>query len=348
MKISILLPYKENYSPLYAGSISLFVSQTFKKSKYFKSINIFGNTNYKKFLTNNYINIKLNAKFYESSSKKYIQNFFDVEKKYQSDLLEIHNRPNYIFLIKKYYTKKIILYFHNNPLEMKGSRSIAERIFLLTNVDRLVFNSYWSKKQFFKDLPKKYLTLKNISICYQSSDKPKINFTQKQKIISFVGRLNKSKGYDLFGDAIVKILDKHTKWVGVVFGDEHRESLHYEHPRLKIMGFKNNKFVLNYLKRVSISVVCSRWNEPFGRTSLEASSRGCAVIISNKGGLPETSKHGIKLKSLTTSAVFKEINQLILNDKNLLKIQKKNYSDFKYTHSYISNKIDSIRRTFFN
>ena len=35
--------------------------------------------------------------------------------------------------------------------------------------------------------------------------------------------------------------------------------------------------------------------EPFGRTSLEASSRGCAVIISNRGGgLPETITNGIK------------------------------------------------------
>ena len=40
--------------------------------------------------------------------------------------------------------------------------------------------------------------------------------------------------------------------------------------------------VLNKLKDVSISIVCSRWEEPFGRTSLEAASRGCAVIISNK------------------------------------------------------------------
>ena len=35
-------------------------------------------------------------------------------------------------------------------------------------------------------------------------------------------------------------------------------------------------------------MACSRWEEPFGRTSLEASANGCAVIITNKGGLPET------------------------------------------------------------
>ena len=342
MKISILLPYKENFSPNYAGSISLFISQTVKKSKYLKSIKIFGSTDYKKILLNNYINIKLNSKFYESTSKRFIKNFILKDKKNQSDLLEIHNRPHYIRLLSKYYKNKIILYFHNNPLEMKGSKSLKERIYLLENVDKIVFNSKWSKQKFFTNISnKKYI--KNVSICYQSADKPKINFIKKKKIISFVGRLNKSKGYDLFGKAIIQILDKHKEWKGVVFGDEPREDLFFDHSRLKIMGFKDNNFILNYLKKVSISVVCSRWNEPFGRSSLEASSRGSAVIISNKGGLPETCKSAIKLKVLSVKCIFNEIDKLIQNKKNLLKIQKENYTNFNYTHSYISKVIDSIR-----
>ena len=344
MKISILLPYKENFSPNYAGSISLFVSQTVKKSKYLKCIKIFGSTDYKKILLNNYINIKLNSKFYESTSKRFIKNFIIKDKKYQSDLLEIHNRPHYIKLLSKYYKNKIILYFHNNPLEMKGSKSLKERIYLLENVDKIVFNSKWSKQRFFTNISnKKYI--KNISICYQSTDKPKINFTKKNKIISFVGRLNKSKGYDLFGKAVIQILDKHKEWKSVVFGDEPREDLFFDHSRLKIMGFKDNNLILNYLKKVSISVVCSRWNEPFGRSSLEASSRGSAVIISNKGGLPETCKSAIKLKVLSVKCIFNEIDKLIQNKKNLLKIQKENYNNFKYTHAYISKVIDSIRES---
>ena len=225
---------------------------------------------------------------------------------------------------------------------MKGSKSLKERIYLLENVDKIVFNSKWSKQKFFTNISnKKYI--KNVTICYQSSDKPKINFIQKKKIISFVGRLNKSKGYDLFGKAIIQILDKHKEWKGVVFGDEPREDLFFDHSRLKIMGFKDNNFILNYLKKVSISVVCSRWNEPFGRSSLEASSRGSAVIISNKGGLPETCKSAIKLKVLSVKCIFNEIDKLIQNKKNLLKIQKENYTNFNYTHSYISKVIDSIR-----
>ena len=54
MKISVLLPYKENFSPDYPGAVSIFVKDTVLSSKYKKKITIYGSTNYKKkFLKNN-------------------------------------------------------------------------------------------------------------------------------------------------------------------------------------------------------------------------------------------------------------------------------------------------------
>ena len=53
MKISILLPYKENFSPEYPGAVSLFVYETTRISKFKKHITVYGNTNFKKnFLLN--------------------------------------------------------------------------------------------------------------------------------------------------------------------------------------------------------------------------------------------------------------------------------------------------------
>ena len=141
-------------------------------------------------------------------------------------------------------------------------------------------------------LIKNYLKQKT-SVCYQSTDKVKINFSKKKRLISFVGKLNSAKGYDIFGKTIIQILNKYKNWKALVIGDEPREKLFFKHKNLKIYGYTNHIKVLNKLKVVSISVVCSRWEEPFGRTSLEAASRGCAVIISNKGGLPETTKDAI-------------------------------------------------------
>ena len=96
MKISILLPYKENFSPNYAGAVSLFVRDISKISKYKKNIYIFGNTKFKKTFLLNYINLDLKKIFIESQSEKYIEKFVEEEKKFKSDIIEIHNRPTYL------------------------------------------------------------------------------------------------------------------------------------------------------------------------------------------------------------------------------------------------------------
>ena len=57
MKISILLPYKENFSPIYPGAVSLFVKDTVEISKFKKNIIVYGNTNYKKKFKIKYYNI---------------------------------------------------------------------------------------------------------------------------------------------------------------------------------------------------------------------------------------------------------------------------------------------------
>ena len=59
MKISILLPYKENFSPIYPGAVSLFVKDTVEISKYKKDIIVYGNTDFKKKFNIRYNNIPL-------------------------------------------------------------------------------------------------------------------------------------------------------------------------------------------------------------------------------------------------------------------------------------------------
>ena len=59
MKISILLPFKENYSANYAGAVSLFVNDTINQSIFKNTIRVFGNTDYKNFLSANYTNCLL-------------------------------------------------------------------------------------------------------------------------------------------------------------------------------------------------------------------------------------------------------------------------------------------------
>ncbi len=342
MKISILLPYKEDYSPNYSGAVSIHVSNLYKYSRFKKFITIWGNTKNKKYLSSNYKNILISKRFLSSNNKKYLTKFINLQKKIKPDIIEIHNRPNYVNEIAKNLKSKIILYFHNNPLDISGSKSVNERLQILNECEYIFFNSNWTKKQFFKNIEEnKYIS--KFGICFQSTKKNKVNFNAKKNIITFIGKLNSAKGYDIFGEAILKILNEFSNWKCVVVGDEPREKHIFKHKNLRLYSFKGNSFVLNLLKKASISVACSRWEEPFGRTSLEACSMGCATIITNKGGLIETTKNPIILKNLDPNELYKIIKNLILNDKYRKKIQKLNYKSFFLTHEYVSTIIDKIR-----
>ena len=66
MKISILLPLKENFSPAYAGAVSLFINDTLEYSKFKKNITVFGQTEFKKTFNKKYFNININIKITQS------------------------------------------------------------------------------------------------------------------------------------------------------------------------------------------------------------------------------------------------------------------------------------------
>lgn len=343
MKISILLPYKENYSKEYAGAVSIFVNGVNKHSKFKNCIKVYGNTNYPNLLSKNYINLDFKKSFFQSSSKIYVNNFIKAEKKIKSDIIEIHNRPNYLKYFKNNVKSKIVFYFHNDPLSMNGSKNLSERLFILHLCSKIIFNSEWTKKRFFIGIDKFYLNSEKIEVIYQSTNKVSVNLGNKKKIIMFVGKLNKSKGYDLFGRAVIKILNEYKDWKAIVFGDERREEIFFNHKRLIHNGYQSNDKILKSFKSCSIAIACSRWDEPFGRSSLEASSRGCAVIVSNKGGLPETITDGIILKNLTADEIYKNIKSLIIDKTKLKKIQANSLANFYLDNKYTSRKIDNYR-----
>ena len=349
MRISILLPYKENFSPIYPGAVSIFLNAVTKKSKFRKNITVYGNTNFKKKFNIKYRNISISKKILGigSQTSKYINNFINLESKKPSDIIEVHNRPVYIQLLPDNKTKKV-LYFHNDPLSMNGSKLVNERVSLLNICSKIVFNSEWSKNRFLTNLDEIYTKSSKLIVIKQSAEKQSVNLNKKQKIITFVGKLNKAKGYDVFGSAVIDILNENKDWKAIVIGDEEREKINFYHERLNIMGFKSHNDVIKIFKKTSISVVCSRWEEPFGRTSLESASCGCAVIITKRGGLPETITNGIILNKLSKNSVYLAIKNLIYNKKNRTEIQKLSIQNFNLTHKNASIQIDDYRNEIFD
>ena len=94
--------------------------------------------------------------------------------------------------------------------------------------------------------------------------------------------------------------------------------------------------------KAAIVTIPSLWEEPLGRTSIEASSRGCATIISKRGGLVETNNNGIFLNNISKDDLFKNIEQLIINKKKRYALMKNNLRNFKHTIKKTIYDIDKI------
>ena len=158
--IITILPYKENYTKNEAAAASLWVAEFFRNSKYKKNNTIIGSTKLSKnYLTKNYYNIpdKDIRKNLSSTTKNYCKLIINYLDNKNIDLIEIHNRPAvFNYLVKKINTK-YILYFHNDPLSMNGSKSLEERMHILSKVDCLIFVSQWTRDRFFIDIDKKLL-----------------------------------------------------------------------------------------------------------------------------------------------------------------------------------------------
>ena len=124
---------------------------------------------------------------------------------------------------------------------MSGSKTLSERIFLMKTCFKIIFNSNWSKRRFLEGMKNDFINSEKLVVVNQSAKKNNFKLKNKTKLITFVGKLNKSKGYDLFGNAVIKILNKYNDWKGIVIGDEPRDKIDFNHANLIKLGFKNIK-----------------------------------------------------------------------------------------------------------
>ena len=337
-EIAILLPNKEDYTKNNAAAASIWI-KGFNKGMLSKKTIIFGNSTNNKILSKNFINLKEirlvdNSYFYLQSFIRQIPSSLRI--------IEIHNRPHFfLYLKKKIKNCKFILIFHNDPNTLRGCRTVDEKKYILENCDELVFVSDYVKKKFFADL----INILPIGkVIYPALDYKKLKYTKKKNIIVFCGKLNRSKGYNIFGPALIKILNKYKNWKGIVAGSERREFYNFKHKRLKIYNWLSHDKIINIYKKSSISVVPSLWEEPFGRTAMESSDLGNAVITSGKGGLKETSFKPIVIEEINENKIFLKIDELITNKAKLTKINKFNFYNRKINFEENINNLNSLKK----
>ena len=335
---AIILPNKEKFSKNESGAASIFVKDSLKPKDY-KSYIIYGNSknNEKKYKK---IFVNANQKNKLLSNYLYIKKFISKFKNKNITLFEIHNRPEYVINLKKNFpSAKFIIFYHNDPTKLRGSKILSQRKFLNNNCTN-VFLSNYIKNCFYKDFS---TYKKNNFILYPGVRTGNFKKMQKKKLIVFCGKLNESKGYDIFikTASIVKKNKKFKDWKFISIGSERRRIIK-KNSYVKEFGQISNSKILKIYEKSSIAIAPSTWDEPLGRLPLEANSRGCFVISSNKGGLPESNPHGMIIDDIDEYKISKALSKLCFSS-NLKKKQKICLDKFKFDHEKFYNSLEKIR-----
>jgi len=335
-KRAIILPYKESFGDKNSGAASIFVKESLTNEN-IQDFIIYGskssvNIKYKK----NYFFNPIQKKYFRNYN--YIKYFIKKFSNFNFETIEIHNRPEYIKEIKNNFpTSKIIFYFHNDPNTLRGSKSDQEKKFIYDNC-QIIFLSNWIKKKFEN---KKFINKANIVI-YPGVKQ--LGYQRKEKIIFFCGKLNHSKGYDIFIEATKKLkqIKKFSDWKIISAGTESRRTLPKEN-HIKELGQISNKEVYKIYSKSLISIAPSKWLEPLGRLPIESAAHGSIPITSNNGGLPETNKNGYILKNNTSNELYELLIKLLSNTNELHLISKKNYKNFNFSYRLFLKSISKIR-----
>ena len=358
MKINILLPFKEKFDKNKASSVSITVKNNLHYSKYLNEVRVYGQKVEKPLFQDNFIGFKYSYLSFKSKNEFLANNMSNIilEDTDKKQLIEVHNRPYLVDKISKRNKYPISLFLHNDPLTMKGSKSIKDREKLLETCAAIFCVSKYIRDLFLDGVLKNH---NKVHVLYNGVDKKLKRFPKKKMEILFVGRLVPEKGVHHYVNSIKCIADTFTDWNFGLIGSfklgENKNTNQYANriinkfskigSRAIFYGFQNHQFVQNKMKTASIIIIPSIWQEPFGLVAAEAMSNGACVIASKVGGITEIiENNGILIENVDHLKLKKTLIKVLNNRKLLEDYQKKSWNNFRFSSQISSRKLDEFRK----
>lgn len=275
-----------------------------------------------------------------------IKQIHAVIKDINPDIIHVHSTWAGLFVRLPYLLKKrkakIIYQSHGWSFLMDTSKykkniyAFVEKI-LSIPTDKIINISNYEQNQAIK-----YGLNKNKMVMIYNGVEDKVNKSNlklnwdRNKInLLFVGRLDRQKGLDLFLDVYnkIKLENIHLYVIGASILDNNLpQSTKY----VTYLGWVDNKDIDAYYQACDAVIMPSRW-EGFGLVAIEAMKNSKAVIVSNRGALPEL------IEDDFTGYIFNIENKNSLKN-SLLKLDKEkmNILGINGRDIYLQKFIDKI------
>ena len=349
-KIATILPKGEGFFSSSFGAIALCVRDFTLSSIFLKHTIVIGGTTKEGFSGIDYYCTR-KPKWYQNRTRYYARQCADYINNNNILLAEIHNRPHFLLLLKKKVRCKLALHLHNDPQEMKAAHTPEQREKLVLACKAVYCVSAYIKNRFIDGLKQEYHS--KVHVVYNGLPTPD-TVALKEKILLFVGRMTKDKGAYMLAQALRIALPKLPEWKSVFIGSRkhgfNSELSLYEKETLALLqplgtqagmpGFLSHQETLAWFARAEIAIIPSLWQEPFGRTALEAMAHRCAVISSGLGGLKEITQECAVTLAQMSAETLAEAIIMLANDTD----KRKEFQNLGFQRAAFFNIVDMTKQ----
>lgn len=354
-RIALVPTYSERYEAGKAGAFSLFIHEVMPYSRYRAGTVVYGRPTEHPFEGDPFHPVLPAGPLWLSRNRRFGVGVWQALKGDAPDLVEVFNRPEtFLAIAARAPTVKLALHLGNDPLGMRRARSAKVRRKILERASAVFCCSRFICDRFLDGLE---APRDNVIALYAGAVRPTVR-PQKQKRIAYVGRMIEEKGVAELAEAAARVLADRPDWsldlVGSNRPGEGGGTTPYEarvaallkpvEAQVRFHGFVPAARVGEILADAAIAVVPSKWDEPMGRTAIEALAAGCAVVAAARGGLPELVEgRGELLSVVSADAIVASLVRLVDDETYRRGLQDAAWRDFPFDLHKFVERYDDLR-----
>jgi UDP-glucose:(glucosyl)LPS alpha-1,2-glucosyltransferase len=295
--VAVVLPPREGFGPNRTGALGL-LARRLVATPGFRTVIYGGEQDGPVFPGIDFVALKPTIWRPGPTNVRFAISVANTLRRERPALVEVHNRPEIALTIAaRLPDVPVTLMLNNDPQEMRGARSPAERSSMLRKLSLVMTSSEYLRGRVLEGVETPDRPPVVLPNCLDLTELPPPR--PRERLILFAGRVVAEKGPDAFVLACAAALPYLPGWHATVIGaDRFRlnspETAFLQSVRaaaerapVSMAGYRDHPDVLEAMARAAIVVVPSRWPEPFGLVALEAMASGAALVCSPRGGLPE-------------------------------------------------------------
>ncbi len=358
-RIDICLPSKERFGPANAGAISGVVLDQIRNSATPDCFRVVGTAVDHPFPDADFLGLRPRHVWFHGGNIGFATAYLHALRGMPSpDLVEVHSRCHVASHIKaKRPDLSVALYLHNDPRDMKGSRTVSERRHLLAAMSAVICVSDYIRACFLDGLEDAGGLADKVATARNGATRWLTQPAVKNPMILLAGRMVPEKGILECAQAMATVLTDHPDWEIVIAGARRFEEStpgSYEAEIAKALaplgkqarmtGFLPVDQIRELQQQAAIIACPSIWHDPMPKAVLEALAAGSALLTTRRGGIPEVAEGRAHIVDTPGVEGFVTALRRLVDDRPYREtLQHAAWQDFPFTAARMAADADAIR-----